>query len=76
VGVAFQFVATIIIWRLIDVSLEDRERTMRRRTPESPGEMTGLYGFLVRRALESYVSSSVVKGSLFTASPFVPKMLD
>ena len=41
-------------WRLVDAALEDRELAMRRKLPISPGEMRGLRGFIVRRALEAF----------------------
>ena len=42
-----------VAWRLCDAALTDRELAARRKMPLSPGDMTGLKGFLVRRALEA-----------------------
>jgi len=48
-----------VAFRLIHAAIEDRELAMRRKPPHSPGEMTGLSGFLVRRSLEAFGPSQV-----------------
>lgn len=48
-----------IAFRLIKAAVDDRELAMRRKPPHSPGEMTGLTGFLVRRSLEAFGASQI-----------------
>ena len=43
-----------VAWRLLHPALQDRELAMRRHPPVSPGDMTGLTGFIVRRSLEAF----------------------
>jgi len=53
---------TSVCWRLLDAALLDRENAMRRKQPVSPGDMAGLRGFVVRRALEAYGPAGVRVG--------------
>jgi hypothetical protein len=50
----FMIFWVMIAFRLVHVALTDRELAMRRKPPHSPGEMTGLTGFIIRRALEAF----------------------
>jgi hypothetical protein len=60
---AILFVVTCAFaFRLIHTAIEDRELAMRRKPPHSPGEMTGLTGFVVRRSLEAFGASQVQNG--------------
>jgi len=52
-------IVSACVFRLSHAALHDRELAMRRKAPHSPGEMTGLAGFLVRRALEPFGASQV-----------------
>jgi len=59
---ALLFMASAVVFRLIHAAMEDRELAMRRKPPHSPGEMTGLTGFIIRRALEAFGASQIANG--------------
>jgi len=52
-------ITSAVTFRLIHTAITDRELAMRRKPPHSPGEMTGLTGFLVRRSLEAFGASQI-----------------
>jgi len=54
--------ASSVTFRLVHTAIEDRELAMRRKPPHSPGEMTGLTGFIIRRSLEAFGASQVQNG--------------
>jgi hypothetical protein len=54
VGAVLAMAVTMVAFRLIHAALEDRELAMKRKHPHSPGQMTGLYGFVVRQSLEAF----------------------
>jgi len=69
-GALLQVICFLVIWRLIEAALTDRERAMKRKVPISPGEMRGLYGFIVRRALEPFAAPmGNINGTISTQMP-------
>jgi len=63
VAAAVAIMVEAVAFRLIRAAIFDRELAMRRHPPESPGDMTGFAGFLVRATLEPFGQAQVGNAS-------------